>query len=80
MERSEGGKWDKCNSIINKICIKRKKERKIYREPTVTGRKPGLKSTIWNKRENSASIQNKMKKQEFKNMRRLLQLLGQSET
>ena len=46
----------------------------------MTGRKPGLKSTIWNKRENSASIQNKMKKQEFKNMRRLLQLLGQSET
>ena len=23
---------------------------KIYREPTVKGRKPGLKSTIWNKR------------------------------
>ena len=22
---------------------------KIYREPTVKGRKPGLKSTIWNK-------------------------------
>ena len=23
---------------------------KIFREPTVTGRKPGLKATIWNKR------------------------------
>ena len=23
---------------------------KIYREPTVLGRKPGLKSMIWNKR------------------------------
>ena len=23
---------------------------KIYREPTVKGRKPGLKSTIWNRR------------------------------
>ena len=26
------------------------KERKMYREPTVTGRKPGLKAMIWNKR------------------------------
>ena len=26
------------------------KESKIFREPTVTGRKPGLKTTIWNKR------------------------------
>ena len=25
-------------------------ESKIFREPTVTGRKPGLKATIWNKR------------------------------
>ena len=25
-------------------------EIKIYREPTVKGRKPGLKSMIWNKR------------------------------
>ena len=24
--------------------------KKIFREPTVTGRKPGLESTIWNKR------------------------------
>ena len=24
--------------------------KKIFREPTVTGRKPGLKSAIWNKR------------------------------
>ena len=37
--------------------------RKMYREPTVTGRKPGLKSTIWRR-------QNRMKKQEFKKMRR----------
>ena len=26
-------------------------KRKIYREPTVKGRKPGLTSMIWNKRE-----------------------------
>ena len=25
-------------------------ERKLYRQPTVKGRKPGLKSTIWNRR------------------------------
>ena len=25
-------------------------ESKIFREPTVTGRKPGLRATIWNKR------------------------------
>ena len=28
----------------------KRKESKIFREPTVTGRKPGLKSMIWNKR------------------------------
>ena len=48
---------------------------KIFREPTVTGKKPGLKSMIWNKRKKEASNQNRMKKQEFKkNEERLLKL------
>ena len=25
-------------------------EMKMYREPTVTGKKPGLKSTVWSRR------------------------------
>ena len=39
---------------------------KIYREPTVTGRKPGLKSTVWSRRKKETFNQNRMKKQEFK--------------
>ena len=42
---------------------------KIYREPTVKGRKPGLKSTIWNTKKEKACNQNSRKKKEFKNMR-----------
>ena len=43
---------------------------KIFREPTVTGRKPGFKATIWNKREKLTSNLNRMKKQEFRKMKR----------
>ena len=44
---------------------------KIYnREPTVKGRKPGLKSMVWSRREKETFNQNKMKKQEFKKLRR----------
>ena len=28
---------------------------KIYREPTIEGRKPGLKSTVWNRRKKETS-------------------------
>ena len=42
----------------------------MYREPTVTGRKPGLKSIVWTRRTKLTSDQNRMKKQEFKKMRR----------
>ena len=42
----------------------------MHREPTVTGRKPGLKSTVWSRRKKETFNQNKMKKQEFKKMRR----------
>ena len=42
----------------------------MYREPTVTGRKPGLKSTVWSRRKKETFNQKRMKKQEFKKMRR----------
>ena len=43
---------------------------KIYREPTVTGRKLGFKSMVWSRMSKETFHQNKMKKQEFKKMRR----------
>ena len=45
-------------------------KKKIYREPTVTGRKPGLKSMAWSRRKKEIFNQKRMKKQEFKKMRR----------
>ena len=46
----------------------------MYREPTVTGRKLGLKSTVWTRRKEETFDQKRMKKQEFKKMRRLRNL------
>ena len=47
----------------------------MYREPTVTGRKLGLKSTVWSRRKKETFNQNKTKKQEFiKNEERLRHL------
>ena len=46
------------------------KQRKMYREPIVMGRKLGLKSTVWTRRKKETSNQKRMKKQEFKKMRR----------
>ena len=40
--------------------------RKMHREPTVTGRKLGLKSTVWTRRKKETFNQKRMKKQEFK--------------
>ena len=37
----------------------------MYREPTVKGRKLGLKSTIWDRRKKETFNQNRMKKQEY---------------
>ena len=34
--------------------------------PTVTGKKPGLKSMVWSRRKKATSNQNRMKKREFK--------------
>ena len=42
----------------------------MYREPTVTGRKMGLESTMWTRRKKETFNQKTMKKQEFKKMRR----------
>ena len=42
----------------------------MYREPTVMGRKLGLNSMVWTRREKETFYQNRMKKQEFKKMRR----------
>ena len=44
----------------------------MYREPTVMGRKPGLKSMVWSRRKKETLNQNRMK-QEFKKMRRGLE-------
>ena len=44
----------------------------MYREPTVKGRKPGLKSIVCTRRKKETFNQNKMKKQEFKKMRTVL--------
>ena len=41
----------------------------MYRETTVMGRKPGLKSTVESRRKKETFNQNRMKKQEFKKMR-----------
>ena len=49
---------------------KMKKQRKMYREPIVMGRKLGLKSTVWTRRKKETSNQKRMKKQEFGKMRR----------
>ena len=47
-----------------------REKRKMYREPTVMRRKLGLKSMVWTRRKKETSNQKRMKKQEFKNMRR----------
>ena len=42
----------------------------MHREPAVMGRKPGRKSTVWTRRKKETFNQNRMKKKEFKKMRR----------
>ena len=48
----------------------------MYREPKVKERKPGLKSTVWTRRNKETFNQNRMKKQEFKKMKRGLGTSG----
>ena len=50
--------------------------KEMHREPTVMGRKLGLKSTVWSRRKKEIFNQNKMKKQKFKKMRRGLGTSG----
>ena len=45
----------------------------MYREPIAMGRKPGLKSIVWTRMKKQTFNQNRMKKQEFKKMRRGLE-------
>ena len=47
-----------------------REQRKTYREPIVMRRKLGLNSTVWTRRKKETSNQKRMKKQEFKKMRR----------
>ena len=42
----------------------------MHREPTVVGRKLGLKSMVWTRRKKEISNQKRMKEQEFRKMRR----------
>ena len=42
----------------------------MYREPIVMRRKLGLKATVWTRRKKETFNQKRMKKQEFKKMRR----------
>ena len=46
------------------------KQRKMYREPIVMGRKLELKSTVWTRRKKETSNQKRMKEQEVKKLRR----------
>ena len=48
----------------------------MYRETTVTGKKPGLKSTVWSRRKKETFSQNRMKKQEFRKISRGLGTSG----
>ena len=48
----------------------------MCREPTVMGKKWGLESMVWTRRKKETSNQNRMKKQEFKNMKRDLGTFG----
>ena len=52
----------------------------MYREPIVMRRKLGLISTLWTARKKETSNQKRMKKQEFKKMRRGLEPPGHLET
>ena len=69
-----GHKLDEKMKARNKM----KKQRKMYREPIVMGRKLELKSILWTRRKKGTSNQKRMKKQEFKKMRRGLGTSGKT--
>ena len=49
----------------------------MFREPTVTGRKPGIKATIWNKRKKiNIQLEQKEETRNKKKVKRVLQTSG----
>ena len=60
------------SKIEEKVKAMKSEIKNIYREPRLKGRKPGLKSMIWSRRKKETFNQNRMKKQDFKKMRRRL--------
>ena len=58
------------NNIREDMKVKLNEILKKQREPAVERMKPGIKSTIWNTREEKTFNQNSRKKKEFKKMRR----------
>ena len=56
--------------LEEKVKAMKREIKKKHREPTVTGRKSGLKAMIWSRRKKETFNQNKMKKQEFTKLRR----------
>ena len=59
-----------CRKLDEKMKAMLRETKKMYREPIVMGRKLGLKSMVWTRRKKETSNQNRMKKPEFKKMRR----------
>ena len=62
--------------IQKKVKAMKSEIKENVQEPTVKGRKLGFKSTIWTRRKKGTFNQTRMKKQEFKKMRRGLGTSG----
>ena len=58
------------HKLDEKMKAMRSELKEMYREPIVMGRKLGLKSIVWTRRKKETSNQKRMKKQEFKKLRR----------
>ena len=58
------------HKIEEKVKAMKSEIKEKYRDPTVTRRKLGLKSMVWTRRKKETFNQNRMKKQEFKKMRK----------
>ena len=65
-----------CCKMEEKLKTMQSEIKKIYKEPTAKGRKLGLKSTVWTRRKKETFNQKRMKKQEFKKMKRGLGTSG----
>ena len=58
------------HKIEEKVKAMKNDMKENVQEPTVMGREPGLKSMVWTRRKKQTSNQKRMKKQEFRKMRR----------